>query len=116
LFQNLARPQSLAHATRIREAAAARLGAWSHARFVSESAAADRLYEQGDLRNALATAEKVYRQCLAAGDAAYSGAAYDAALAHWRLGKMLNESGNPEPALPLTEEARRRFLVLGCGG
>lgn len=116
LFQNLARPQSLAHATRIREAAAARLGTWSHARFVSESAAADRFFEQGDLRNALATAEKVYRQCLAAGDAAYSEAAYDAALAHYSLGRMLNESGNPEPALPLTEEARRRFLVLAAAG
>lgn len=116
LFKNLARPQSLAHATRIREAAAARLGAWGRARFLSESAAADRLFEQGDLRSALATAEKVYRQCLAAGDAAYTGAAYDAAMAHFRLGKMLQRSGNPEPALPLTEEARRRFLVLVAAG
>ena len=116
LFSNLTRPQALAFATQTREAAAKQLGGWSHARFTSEHAAGDRLLAQGNLPAAFAGAKKVLEQCLAAGDAAYPEAAYDTALAHFRLGRVLNNGGSPEKALPLLEEARQRFLVLAAAG
>jgi tetratricopeptide (TPR) repeat protein len=112
LFQYLARPQSLVHATRIREVAAEKLGEWSNARFLTESATIDRLFEKGQIRQALILAEKIYRQCLAAGETAYPGAAYDTAMAHARLGRMLTAIGSAEAALPLLEQARSHFLVL----
>ena len=42
ILAQLGRPQALAQATRVREQAAGRLGEWSHARFLTESANIDR--------------------------------------------------------------------------
>ena len=104
LLAYLGRPQALAQATRVREQAARALGEWSHARYLAESADIDRLLERGDLPGAHAAARQLLQRCLAGGEGAYPGAAYDIAVAHFRLGRVLKEMGAAEAALePLAE-------------
>src|SRR6185369_10223871 len=69
LVANLGRPQALAQ--------------WSHARYLAETAAIERMTERGDLPAAYAAIQKLLAKGLAAGEAAYPGAAYDISYAHW---------------------------------
>lgn len=116
LFANLGRSQVLAFAQEIREKAATRLGEWGHAQFTSKSAAVDRLLERGNLQAAFQLAQQVLKHCQSAGIDAYPGAAYDTALAHFRLARVLNEGGQPQQALPLFQEARKQFLAIEMAG
>jgi tetratricopeptide (TPR) repeat protein len=119
LLSNLGRPQALAEATRIREAAAQKLGTdstWSHAQHLAEAGAIERLLERGDLQAALDTAQRLLQRCLAAGDDAYQGAAYDAGMAHNLLGQALQAGGAAEAALGPYGEAHDRFQRLADTG
>lgn len=116
LVANLGRPQALAHVTRVREQAAAKLSDWSHGRYTTESANIDRLLEREDLRSACLAARRLVKHCLAAGETAYREAAYDVASAHFTLGKALKKGGAAEEALELLGEAQRRFQQLAHAG
>src|SRR6185369_14692448 len=53
---------------------------------------------------------------LAAGEAAYPGAAYDISYAHWVLGRVLQMGGAAAAALAPLAEAQRRFQALADAG
>ena len=116
LLALLGRPQALAHATRVREQAAHRLGAWGHAQFESLVQGIDRMLEQGRLPEARAAAEQLLQRALAGAEAAYAGAAYDIALAHILWGRVLKTIGAAEAALPPLHEAQQRFQALADAG
>jgi tetratricopeptide (TPR) repeat protein len=119
LLANLGRPRALARATRAREEATRRLGDdgdWSHARFEAERARIERLLERGELPEALQSAQRLLERSLSAGDTAYPGAAYDTAMAHSLLGRVLRLGGAAEAALGPLGEARRRFQALADSG
>ena len=112
LLANLGYPQALAHATRVREQAARELGEWSHAKYQTEDANIDRLLERGDLQSAYEAAQQLLQQSLTEGEDAYSGAAYDIAMAHFKFGRVLGTGGAAEAALSLLTKAQQRFQVL----
>lgn len=117
LFSTLGRPQVVQFAGKIRERATARLmSGWSHAQYLSKSAAVDRALEQGNLPAAFQWAKQVWEQCEQAGSQAYPEAEYDGALASIRVGRVLNMAGQPEQALPFLHTARQRFLALAEAG
>lgn len=116
LVAHLGRPQALARATRVREQAAQALGEWSHSRYLAETAAIDRLTECGDLPAAHAATQELLAKGLAAGEAAYPEAAYDLAMMHFRLGRVLKEGGTAEAALAPLAEAQSRFQALADAG
>ena len=112
LLSTLGRPQAFAKARRVRELATQRVDAWSHAQCMADGASIDRLVESGDLRSAYANAQRLLERCLLAGEEAYPEAAYDIALAHYRLGNVLKTRGEVEPAMQLLLEAQRRWQAL----
>ncbi len=116
LLAPLGRPHALTQATAVREQAAQTLGEWSHARYLAESGNIDRLLERGELQAAHTTAQRLLERCLAAGEAAYQGASYDIAMAHFRLGRALRLLGSAEAALQPLTEAQQRFQTLADAG
>ena len=116
LLRNLGRPQALARAVRIRGEAAKKLGQWSHARFQAEAAAVERLTGAGRHAEAVQAARTLVEQAQAAGEQAFSGAAYDLAYTQWLLGRALNRAGGAGAALEPLAEARQRFQALARGG
>lgn len=116
LFSFLGLRQALAQATKVREQAAEKLGEWSHARRLTESANIDRLLERGEVQAAYATAEALLKRCLSAGEAAYADADYDIATAQFQLGRVLEMGGGAEAALVQLGEAGRRFQALADAG
>ena len=52
------------------------------------------------------------QQAQAAGEAAYAGADYHLAVAFLLLGRVLRRAGAAEQALPLMQEAGRRFEAI----
>ncbi len=116
LFSFLGLRQALAQATKVREKAAEKLGEWSHAWRLTESANIDRLLERGEVRAAYAAAEALLKRCLSAGEGAYANAGYDIACVQWQLGRVLQMGGAAEAALAQLGEAGRRFQVLADAG
>lgn len=116
LLANLGRPKALARVVRVREAAAAALGEWSHARYLAESAAVDRLLDTGRFGEAVAAAQRLVEQTRAAGEEGYDEVAYDLAMAHFSLGRALQRSGGAGAALAPLQEARERFERLAETG
>ncbi len=116
LVAELGRPEALALATRVREQGAQKLGDWGHARYLTESANIDRLLERGDLPTAHKAAQQLLEKCRAAEETAYPEAAYDIAMAHDWLGRVLNMVGAAEAALAPLTEAQRRFQQLADAG
>ena len=112
LLAKMGRPQALAQAVSMRAAAAARLGAWSHAQFTNASNNIDRLLEQGALPTASATAQQLLARCQSTGADAYVGAAYDSAIAYFYLGRVLKRGGFAEKSLTPLAEAQQRFQSL----
>ena len=108
----LNRPKVLFRLIEIRTTAAARLDAWSHARYLAAGAGIDRLLVQGQLAEAVRAAQSCYSMCEEAGASAYIGAPYDIAMAQCRLGRVLKESGDANNALPHLEQARACFHAL----
>lgn len=118
LVANLGLPAALAKAEAIRSRTAEKLAGqpWSHAAYLHESSAIERLQERGDLNGAFQKAQKLLEECLAAGDAAYEGAVYDTAMAHFGLGRILEMGGRADAALGLLQQAQGRFEALGASG
>lgn len=116
LVAELGRPQALARATRVREQAAQKLGDWSHALHLSESAHIDRLLERGELPAAHAATQQLLTKCQAFGEMAFPEAAYDIAQTYFRLGRVLRMGGEVEVALVPLAEAQRRFQKLVDAG
>jgi tetratricopeptide (TPR) repeat protein len=112
LLARLNRPQALARAVAVREQAAAAIPEWGHTRFVHEQLQIERLLQQGQLQPAYAKATALLEQGKAAGPAAYGGADYDLAMAHFLLGRVLSDGGQAAPALERYIEAERLFGVL----
>jgi tetratricopeptide (TPR) repeat protein len=113
LLQGLGKPRLLERVARVREAAAAALGeGWSHARFVASRSRIEQQLAEGQLRVALAGAQALLQQAQAAGEEAYAGADFDLATACFVLGRVLNEAGGAQQALPLLQEAGRRFEAI----
>ncbi|MBI4552391.1 MAG: tetratricopeptide repeat protein, partial [Candidatus Latescibacteria bacterium] len=116
LIARLGRPQALSQVVAVREQAAQALGEWSHARFQAESGTVDRLLDRGDRQSAYTAAQQLLQHCLDTGEAAYPGAAYDIAMAHVRLGRVLQLMGAAEAALQPLAEAQQRFQALADAG
>jgi tetratricopeptide (TPR) repeat protein len=112
LVSNLGQSQVLSRATWVREQAARKLGDWSHALNMSESANIDRLLERGDLSAAHDAAQQLLAKCLATRDTAFSEAAHDAATAYLLVGRVLRLRGAAEDALAPLGEAQKRFQEL----
>jgi tetratricopeptide (TPR) repeat protein len=110
LLESLGKPRLLERVARVREAAAASLGEGpSHARFVASRTRIEQQLAAGQLREALAGAQQLLQQTQAAGEAAYAGADYDLAAAFLLQGRVLKTGGGAQQALPLLQEAGRRF-------
>lgn len=116
LFSMLSRPQVVQFAQGIRERAATKLGEWSHAQFLHQSAMVDRFLEQGNLQAAFQVAKALWEQCEITGDQAYPQAEYDGALAQAYLGRVLKTAGQAEKALILLQKAQELFFHLAEGG
>ncbi|MBV8857162.1 MAG: tetratricopeptide repeat protein [Acidobacteria bacterium] len=116
LFSNLGLRQALAQATKVREQVAEKLGEWSHAQFLTESANIDRLLERGEVRAAYVAAEALLKRCLSAGEGAYANAGYNIAHAQALLGRVLQMGGAAEAALAQLGEAGRRCQALMDAG
>ncbi len=116
LLANLGRPAALARAVALRESAAKRLGAWSHASYQAEDAKFDRLLQVGDGGGAYQVATRLLERSLAAGESAYPGAGYNIAMAHFNVGRVLSTIGQAEPALDSLTQAQTRFQALADGG
>ena len=93
-----------------------KLGGWSHARYMAESQAVDRLLEQGAFQAAEQKARVILQHCIMAGEDAYPVAAYDCALAHFRLGRTLSMMGRVEEAFEMIRQAQQRFQALAAEG
>lgn len=116
MLQSLGRPKALARVSRLREAAAAVLGEWSHAKFIAEDQAVDRLLDVGRFREAILLAQSNLERAKTGGENAYVSAAYDLAMAHFTLGRALEMGGHAEAALGPLREAQTRFQALADGG
>jgi tetratricopeptide (TPR) repeat protein len=113
LLEDLGKPRLLERVARVCDAAAASLGeGWSHGRFQASDNRIDNLLAAGQLREALAGAQQLLQQAQAAGEAAYAGADYDLAIAFLSLGRVLKAGGGAQQALPLLQEAGRRFDLI----
>ena len=116
LLEFLNRPQALARAVALREAASAAIPAWGKARFANERLLIERLLQQGQLPAAYEKAQALLEKAKAVGPTAYRGADYDLAYAHWLLGRVLKNGGQATPALDLLTESQRLFEALGEQG
>ncbi len=116
LAQRLGRGQAVRQAEGIRTAAARRLGEGSHAAFEASRAAIERLLDAGRFGEAVAAAERLRKQSLAAGESTYPEAGYDVAMAHILVGQALKSAGGAANALPPLQEAERRFERLAGEG
>ena len=116
LLSGLGRPQAMPEAVAVRERAAQRLTEWGGARFAAAGAEVDRLLDRGEVQVAYEAAELLLRRSLEAGEEAYPAAAYDLGMAHYRFGRVLKSCGAAAEALPLLEEAQRRFEALARDG
>jgi tetratricopeptide (TPR) repeat protein len=113
LLQALGKPRLLERVARVRDAAAAALGeGFSHARFLASRTRIEQQLAAGQLRAALAGAQQLLQQNQAAGEAAYAEAEYDLAMAFLLQGVVLQTRGGAQQALPLLQEAGRRFEAI----
>jgi tetratricopeptide (TPR) repeat protein len=113
LLQRLGKPRLLERVARVRDAAAAALGeGWSHARFQARLTRIEQQLAAGQLREALAGAQQLLQQAEAAGEEAYAEAEYDLAVASFLVGRVLKTGGEAQQALPLLQEAGRRFEAI----
>jgi tetratricopeptide (TPR) repeat protein len=118
LISYLGRPHLLEQVAAIREGEAKKLGDadWSHIKYSSEDHQIDRLLEKGNFIQALENAKILLKRCIDAGEHAYTGAAYDTAMAYFSLGRVLSMGGASESALQPINEAHRRFQRLADQG
>jgi tetratricopeptide (TPR) repeat protein len=113
ILQGRGKPWLLERVALVRDAAAAALGeCLSHARFAASRTRIEQQLAAGQLREAFAGAQQLLQQAQAAGEAAYGGADYNLAMAFFALGRVLKTGGGAQQALPLLQEAGRRFEAV----
>ena len=113
LLQWLGKPRLLAHVGQARDAAAAAAGAaWNHARFRAARTRIEQQLGGGRLREAFEGAQALLQRARAAGEWAHPDADYDLATACFLLARVLRTAGGSEQALPLLDEASRRFETV----
>jgi tetratricopeptide (TPR) repeat protein len=115
LVSSLGLPRVLARIAGARRVLSEHLPAWNHARFIAASTEVDRKLEAGDVAGALKATQELRDRAEDAGDA-YPDAAYDRAVAWFKLGHALKENGHAEEALSVLEEARKRLSTLAAAG
>lgn len=113
LLSMLGKPRLLERVGQVRDAAAAALekqgDTWNHARFEAARTRIEQQRAGGQLRAAFDGAQQLLQRARTAGEQAYPGADYDLAMACFLLARVLKTAGGSEQALPLLDEARRRF-------
>lgn len=113
LLQMLGKPHLLERVGQVRDAAAAALGeAWNHAQFEAQRTRIEQQLASGQLREAFEGAQALLQRTSTAGEQAYSVADYDLAMACFLLAHVLKTASGSEQALPLLDEARRRFEAI----
>jgi tetratricopeptide (TPR) repeat protein len=113
LLQMLGKPRLLERVAHVREDAAAALGeGLSHAHFQASRTRIEQQLAAGQMRDAMAGAQQLLQQAQAAGEVAYAEAEYDLAMAFFLGGRVLQKGGGAERALPLLQEAGRRFEAI----
>jgi tetratricopeptide (TPR) repeat protein len=112
LTSRLGQESALKQAIKVRELVSQSLTGWSHSKYLAESAAVDRLLEQGDLSAAYTLVQQLLKECLQAKPEAYPSAAFDTAAAYLRLGRVSQLMGATERALEAIIEARQRSESL----
>jgi tetratricopeptide (TPR) repeat protein len=121
LLQALGKPRLLERVAQVRDGAAAALGeTWNHARFEAQRTRIEQQLAGGRLREAFDGAQGLLERARSAGEKAYPGADYDLAAACWFLARVVMTAGGSEQALPLLDEAQKRFEAVerdrpGCG-
>ncbi len=116
LVSEIGQSAALGIASRFRREAAGKLSDWGYSRFGVESSEIDRLLENGEIAIAKIAAQRLFERCLAAGEAAYVGAPYHIAVAHFVLGRVLRLGGSADDALGPLDEAKRRLQQLAVAG
>ena len=113
LLQALGKLRLLERVAQVRDVAATALGdTWNHAGFEAQRTRIEHQLASGRVREALAGAQALLQRARAAGEKAYSEADYDLAMALNLLGQVLRTAGGAEKALPLFDDAQRRFEVI----
>jgi tetratricopeptide (TPR) repeat protein len=113
LLQFAGKQRLLERVGQVRDAAAAALGdAWNHARFEAAGTRIEQQLASGRLHEAFDGAKQLLQRVRAAGEQAYPGADYDVAVACFLRARVLKRAGGSEQALPLLDEARRRFEAV----
>lgn len=116
LLQWLGKPHLLERVAQARDASAATLGqTWNHARFLAQATRIEQLllFSSGRFREALDGAQELFRRARhAANETEYPSADYDLAMACILLARVLKTAGGSEKALPLFDEAQKRFEAL----
>ena len=110
LLQNAGKPRLLERVAKVRDAAAAALGAtWNHASFEAQRTRIEEQLANSRLREALEGAQQLLQRARAAGEKAYPDADYDLAMACFLQARVFRTAGASEQALPLLDEAQKRF-------
>ena len=113
LLQKAGKPHLLRRIAQARDAAAAALGTeWNHARFLAYQTRIEQELETGRLSEAFDRARDLLARAVEAGETAYPDADYDVAYGHFLLARVLQTAGGSERALPILDEAQRRFEAI----
>lgn len=90
--------------------------AWTRSDFLAQEAEVRAILQSNDAAAAVDKAEKLQRQSLRSGDAAYLEAPLDIASSYLLLGQSLRQYGAAQLALQPLSEAQRRFAILTTWG
>jgi tetratricopeptide (TPR) repeat protein len=113
LLRALGKPGLLDRVAQVRDAAAAALGeTWNHASFQAQRTRIEQQLAGGRLREAFEGAQQLLQRARAVGEQAYFVADYDLAMACFVLARVMRIAGGSEQALPLLDEAQRRFEAV----
>ena len=116
LLAPMNRPQALALVVNARELTTQNLAIWSNSQFRVEATSIDRMLEKGELESACAAAQQLLQRCLAGGEDAYPEAAFNIALAYFRLGRAQKKRGDSQSALRYLSEAQKQHQSLADAG
>lgn len=113
LLQTFGKPRLLLYLGQVRDAAAQALDSnWSHILFEATRARIKQQLEGGFLNEALSGAQALLQRARVAGEQAYLNADNDLAMAFYLLAHVLQRTHDSNQALPLLDEARRRFETI----
>ena len=113
LLRNAGKPRLLERVAQVRDGAVAALDEkWNHARLQAQWTRIEQQLDGGRLREAFDGAQALLCSARMAGEKAYPDADYDLAGACWLLARVLEMAGGSEQALPLLDEAQKRFEAV----